>query len=279
MGKYAPSLSLSNTLHPRDPDDCGQSPGSGRRGKDDQGGGNSGGGGKNTMWWDGERSVRANQDNQRELECSAFRTMVKLSKLRPRVTLNKQAGQSTATTPLRSSYVNETCPRPTFLGPGFSVASPSPSTLGVANTGLLSASSSSHNLLLSASRAGGWQGSGASTMQAGLTSSASVPSLTSLAASERPSGMAAGVGGAASSGGAFLRLEQDWRETHVAYLQHRSAVSSCSSVGGAHAHHHGLARASTPSSLGIPGRSPTSHHHRPGSAASTKSNRTNRTHR
>ena len=25
-------------------------------------------------------------------------------------------------------------------------------------------------------------------------------------------------------GGAFLRLEQDWRETHMAYLQHRSAV-------------------------------------------------------
>ena len=27
-------------------------------------------------------------------------------------------------------------------------------------------------------------------------------------------------------GGSFLRLEQDWRETHMAYLQHRNAANS-----------------------------------------------------
>merc|ERR1712029_530214 len=32
-----------------------------------------------------------------------------------------------------------------------------------------------------------------------------------------------------SAGGSFLRLEQDWRESHLAYLQHKSCISVRSS--------------------------------------------------
>ncbi len=52
-----------------------------------------------------------------------------------------------------------------------------------------------------------------------------------------------------SNAGAFLRLEQHWKETHVAYLQHRSTVVT--------------------SSLGVPRGAAA----RPGSAASVRSSR------
>ncbi len=149
------------------------------------------------------------------------------------------------------------------------------------SSGAIPASSSSHNLMVGCGRGGNGWSAASGLAGSGLTSSASVPSLTALAAGGNMPGVsaltnvntavvaaaAAGNGSAPpgyASGGAFLRLEQDWRETHMAYLQHR---------GGSGGHHH-APRTATPSSLGVPRSSV--HHHRPGSAASTKSARMGR---
>ena len=60
-------------------------------------------------------------------------------------------------------------------------------------------------------------------------------------------------------GGLFLRLEQDWRETHIAYLQHRSVT--------AHAAHSVSTSSSSPNLKVVSGIA------RPNSAASMKSAR------
>ena len=65
--------------------------------------------------------------------------------------------------------------------------------------------------------------------------------------------------GSTPTGGSFLKLEQDWRETHIAYLQHRSVSASSS--------HNVVSSSSSPNlrvNTGIT---------RPGSAASMKSAR------
>ena len=63
------------------------------------------------------------------------------------------------------------------------------------------------------------------------------------------------AGGLASPfGGLFMRLEQDWRETHMSYLQHRSATAVAQN------------------SLAMPSRMT-----RPNSAASVRSSRYSRT--
>ncbi len=88
-------MSSSSTLGSGDGGGCGGSGGGGDGGGGGENGDQDGGGktkeqeersaARNWMRWDNERSTRANQDHQRELECSAFRTMAKLYRYRHQV--------------------------------------------------------------------------------------------------------------------------------------------------------------------------------------------------
>ena len=115
------------------------------------------------MRWDPERTVRANQDHQREREEIAIRDLI-----RHLVKRNQQQQQ-------QSQPANQH-PAQTVFPPRLGVVHPP---------------------------GGRW---------ANLQS----PSGGSVT----PSSSYGHVG--TPSGGCFLRLEQDWRETHMAYLQHRS---------------------------------------------------------
>ena len=113
------------------------------------------------MRWDPERTVRSNQDHQREREEIAIRDLVRH--------LAKRIQQQQHQLPQPAQHQ----PQTVF-----------PPRLGVVHH-----------------PGGRW---------ANLQS----PSSSNLAVLSSHVGMPAG--------GSFLRLEQDWRETHMAYLQHRS---------------------------------------------------------
>ncbi len=90
---------------------------------------------RNWMRWDNERSTRANQDHQRELECSAFRTMAKLFRYRQQVNvLNIEisfGNSSSNQTELSRIFPTFPLLRRTSLPPALSAAPASPAAIPV----------------------------------------------------------------------------------------------------------------------------------------------------